>query len=126
MGILIAILFGAAIILLLLSFSQTKKATSKIEEQLEQVTLSVGKEVNELQDRIRAIEIDEAITAQQTGALAVNSPERQVLRNMIDMQTRGYSMETIAARVKEFTPEEVEQILAPYTKERNERGSMAR
>ncbi|MBM7702332.1 hypothetical protein [Metabacillus iocasae] len=126
MGVLIAILFGVAILLLILSFGKTKKAKTHIEQQLEQVTLSVGKEVNDMQDRIRAIELDAAITAQQSGALEVDSPERKVLRDMIDMNKRGYSYESISARMKEFTPEEVEQILAPYEgKRQDERGMVA-
>ncbi|USY55492.1 phage shock protein B [Bacillus sp. 1780r2a1] len=125
MGLLIVSLLGIAIVLLILSFRKTKQAQTHTDQQLEQLTLTIGQEMNELNDRIRTLEIDAAITAEKSGVLGLESPERKDLRNMIDMHKRGYSSESIAGRMKGYTQQEVEQMLAPYTKKKDEGSMMA-
>ncbi|MBY6023479.1 hypothetical protein ACR3I8_12995 [Priestia flexa] len=125
MGLLIVSLLGIAIVLLILSFRKTKQAQTHTDQQLEQLTLTIGQEMNELNDRIRTLEIDAAITAEKSGVLGLESPERKDLRNMIDMHKRGYSSESIAGRMKDYTQQEVEQMLAPYTKKKDEGSMMA-
>ncbi|MCG7314252.1 hypothetical protein [Priestia flexa] len=125
MGLLIIILLGIAILLLILSFRKTKQSQTHTDQQLEQLTLTIGQEMNELNDRIRTLEIDAAITVEKSGVLGLESPERKDLRNMIDMHKRGYSFESIAGRMKGYTQQEVEQLLAPYTKKKDEGSMMA-
>ncbi|WP_242175222.1 hypothetical protein [Priestia koreensis] len=123
MGVLIAILFAVAIILLLLSFRRTRQSHSQMEQNLEQMTLSFGREVNDLQDRIREVELDSAITAHQSNAWGLDSEDRIVLREMLDMNQRGYSYESISRKIKKFSPEQVEDLLSPYDKKKKEERS---
>ncbi len=116
----LAILFGAAILLLILSFFKTKE-TSKVEQQLEDISLSFMDEVHQLQQQIRNIEIDAEITAQEAGILAASSSKRILLRDVLDLHKRGYSFESIATK-KLMTSNEIEQLLAPYMKSKEERG----
>lgn len=116
----LAILFGAAILLLMLSFVKTKGET-KVEQQLEDISLSFMDEVHQLQHQIRNIEIDAEITAQEAGILSASSPERILLRDVLDLYKRGYSLESIATK-KRMSPNEIEQLLAPYMKNKEERG----
>lgn len=123
MGVLIAILFAVAIILLLLSFRRTRQSHSQMEQNLEQMTLSFGREVNDLQDRIREVELDSVITAHQSNAWDLDSEDRIVLREMLDMNQRGYSYESISRKIKKFSPEQVEDLLSPYDKKKKEERS---
>ncbi|MCM3003524.1 hypothetical protein [Priestia koreensis] len=123
MGVLIAILFAVAIILLLLSFRRTRQSHSQMEQNLEQMTLSFGREVNDLQDRIREVELDSVITAHQSNAWDLDSEDRIVLREMLDMNKRGYSYESISRKIKKFSPEQVEDLLSPYDKKKKEERS---
>jgi hypothetical protein len=120
MGWVIAILFGSAVVLLILSFFKTKQSKSAIEQQIEQVSFSIKDEVHELREQVRNIEIDEEITVQQLGALGGNLEERILLREMLNMQKRGYSFESIASE-QQLTPNEVKRMLAPYTTKKLER-----
>jgi len=94
-----------------------------MEQNLEQMTLSFGREVNDLQDRIREVELDSAITAHQSNAWGLDSEDRIVLREMLDMNQRGYSYESISRKIKKFSPEQVEDLLSPYDKKKKEERS---
>ena len=64
MGWALAILLGVAILLLIVSFFKTKE-TSKVEQQIEEISLSFTDKVHQLQQQIRNIELDAEITAQE-------------------------------------------------------------
>jgi hypothetical protein len=113
----LAILFSAAVLLLILSYFKT---TSKHEDQIEQISLTFMGEVNQLQQQIRNIEIDAEITAQEAGILAASSNQRLLLRDVLDLHKRGYSLESIAKK-KQLTMYEIEHLLAPYIKPKDER-----
>jgi hypothetical protein len=121
MGWVIAILFGSAVVLLILSFVKTTQSKSYLEQQIAQVSISVRNEVHDVQKQIRNIELDAEITATQTGAMEAASEERILLREMLDLYKRGYSFETIAAKT-ELTQHEAERMLAPYLTKKAERG----
>ncbi len=124
MGWAIAILFGAAILLLILSFVKTKKSAKEAEQQMEQVSFTFMDELYKLQQKIRNIEIDAEITATEAGLLAGSSSDhRLLLREVIDLQRRGYSIESIAAK-KQMTQNEIQSLLAPYTKTKDEGGKV--
>jgi hypothetical protein len=124
MGWVIAILFGTAVVLLILSFIKTTQTNSQLEQQIEHVSISVLNEVHELEKQLRNIQLDAEITAQQSGSLPAASDERVLLRDMLDLHKRGYSFESIAAKNK-LTPNEVERMLAPYMTRKAERGLVA-
>ncbi|MBS4176711.1 hypothetical protein [Lederbergia citrea] len=120
----LAILFGAAILLLILSFIKSKQSSSKIEQQMDQLSFSLMDEVYELQQKIRNVEIDAEITAQEAGILAGSSKRRILLRDALDLHKRGYSFESIAAK-NQLTKNEIEHLLAPYIKTKEERSKVA-
>lgn len=114
----LAILFGAALILFIVSF--IKKDSMKVEEQLEQITSTFGDEVSQLQMQIRNLEIDAEIMAQEAGLLSGPSKKWSLLHDVLDLYKRGYSIDSIAAK-KERSIEEIEDMLAPYIKAKEER-----
>jgi hypothetical protein len=124
MGWVIAILFGTAVVLLILSFFKTTQSKSQLEQQIENISISVLDEVHGLEQQIRNIELDAEITAKQSGASEVASEERLMLRDMLDLYKRGYSFESIASK-KQLSPSEVERMLAPYLTKKAERGMVA-
>ncbi|MGD6848271.1 hypothetical protein FZC85_10650 [Rossellomorea aquimaris] len=124
MGWAIAILFGTAVVLLILSFIKTTQTNSQLEQQIEHVSISVLNEVHELEKQLRNIQLDAEITAQQSGAAPAESEERFILREMLDLHKRGYSIESIASK-KQLTPNEVERMLAPYKTRKTERSLVA-
>lgn len=123
MGWVIAILFGSAVVLLILSFIKTTQSKSYLEQQIAQVSISVRNEVHDVQNQIRNIELDAEITAKQSGAMEAASEERLMLRQMLDLHKRGYSFESIASQTG-LTQNEVERLLTPYILKKAER-SMA-
>jgi TolA-binding protein len=124
MGWVIAILFGTAVVLLILSFIKTTQSKSQLEQQMEHVSISVLNEVHELEKQIRNMQLDAEITAQQSGAMEASSEERLMLRDMLDMHKRGYSIESIASK-KQLPSTEVERMLTPYMTRKAERGMVA-
>ncbi|MEL3971760.1 hypothetical protein AAEO50_05640 [Rossellomorea oryzaecorticis] len=124
MGWVIAILFGTAVVLLILSFIKTTQSKSQLEQQMEHVSISVLNEVHELEKQIRNMQLDAEITAQQSGAMEASSEERLMLRDMLDMHKRGYSIESIASK-KQLPSTEVAHMLAPYMSRKAERGMVA-
>ncbi|NQD67476.1 hypothetical protein HP456_16295 [Bacillus haikouensis] len=121
---IIAILFGTAVVLLIISFIKTANSKSQLEQQLEHASISVLNEVHELEKQIRTIQLDAEITAQQSGAMESQSEERALLRDMLDMHKRGYSIESIASNRK-LSSNEVERMLTPYMTRKAERGMVA-
>lgn len=118
----LVILFGAAVLLFILSF--IKKDSVKVDSQLEQIASTFGDEMNVLQEKIRNIEIDAEITVQEAGILAMSSEKRSLLREVLDLHKRGYSFESIALKTKQ-TENEIENLLTPYIKTKNERSIVA-
>ncbi|WP_235860383.1 hypothetical protein [Rossellomorea aquimaris] len=124
MGWIIAILFGTAVVLLIISLIKTTQQKSQLEQQVEHASISVLNEVQELEKQIRNMQLDAEITAQQSGAMETSSEERQMLRDMLDLYKRGYSVESIAAKSK-LPKTEVERMLTPYMRRKAERGMVA-
>lgn len=120
----LAFLFGAAVLLLILSFYKTLQSSSKAEQQIDQLTFTFMNEVDQIQEQIRNIELDAEITAQEAGILAGTSSQRILMREVLDLHKRGYSYESIATK-KQLTESEIEQMLAPYIKTKNERSKVS-
>ncbi|KAB2338933.1 hypothetical protein F7731_00330 [Cytobacillus depressus] len=121
MGWALAILFGAAVVLLILSFYKSGQSSTRLEQQIDQLTFSLMEEVYQLQQQMKDLEIDAEITAKEGEASIVPFEKRVLLRELIDLHRRGYSFESIAAE-KQMSTEEIEQLLASYIKKRDERG----
>lgn len=123
MGWAIAILFLAAVVLLILSFYKSGQNSTRLEQQIDQLTFTLMEEVYQLQQQIRNLEIDADITAKE-GTSSVPYEKRQLLRDMIDLQKRGYSVESISSE-KQIDQAEVERMLASYVKQKDERSKVA-
>ena len=115
----IVILFAAALLLLILSFVKAKQSSKTVDQQIEELSYSFTNEMKQLQEQIRNMELDAEITAQEAGILPGTSKQRLLLREVLDLYKRKYSFESIAQRTQ-LTPYEVEHLLTPYLKEKNE------
>ena len=115
----IVILFAAAILLLILSFVKTKQSSKTVDQQIEELSYSFTNEMKQLQQQIRNMELDAEITAQEAGILPGTSKQRILLREVLDLYKRKYSFESIAQRTQ-LTPYEVEHLLTPYLKAKDE------
>ncbi|QED50138.1 hypothetical protein FSZ17_13365 [Cytobacillus dafuensis] len=124
MGWALAILFIAAVSLLILSFYKTGQSSTRLEQQIDQLTFSFKDDIDQLQQQIRNFELDAEIAAQEAGVQADTQEQRVLLREMLDMHRRGYSFESISTK-NQLTKEEVEQLLAPYIKTKDERSKVA-
>jgi hypothetical protein len=119
-------LFGLFLLsALLLGFSLFKSyRDSKVEKKhIDLVHVSMMKEINSIQDSIRDIELDIEVVINEAGIQL--SPERKLfIREVIDLYRRNYSIESIAEK-KEVPETEIEQLLAPFLKIKDEGGLVA-
>lgn len=120
----LTLLFGAAVLLLILSFSKNNQVSKNMEKQLEEITFTYMEEVNKLQQQIRNLELDNEITAVQAGLVQNDGQQRILYREILDLHKRGYSAESIALK-KRLSVEEVEELLAPFKQVSSEGGAVA-
>ncbi|MCR2822942.1 hypothetical protein [Lederbergia panacisoli] len=120
----LAILIGAAVLLLILSFFKSMKSSSKLEKQIDLLSNSFMDDVYQLEQKMRNIELDAEITAHEAGVLPATSKQRLLLRDMLDLHKRGYSFDSIAEKTQ-LTKNEVDRFLAPYLKAKDERSKVA-
>jgi len=119
----LATLFTVAVLLLILSFVKSMQSAKIANQQIDQIAINFSNEINQLQQKIRNMEIDAEITAQQTGILAGSSEEMLLLREVIDLNKRGYSLKNIAAKYQR-SEDEIEVLLGPYMKSKSERSQV--
>ncbi|MBO0996103.1 hypothetical protein [Bacillus sp. SD088] len=110
---MLAILLGLAVLLLILSFVKTRRDSSKVEREVDQLSLTMTDELYKLQQKVRFLEIDREIDAQELKIPSSSSKSRILLRDAIDLHRRGYSLENIAAQ-KGLSKQEMGQLLTPY------------
>jgi hypothetical protein len=119
-------LFGLFLIsAILLGFSLVKSyRDSKVEKkQIDLVHVSIMKEINSIQDSIRDIELDIEVVIKEAG-IQLSADEKLFMREVIDLYRRNYSIESIAEK-KEVPETEIEQLLTPYLKVKDEGGLVA-
>jgi hypothetical protein len=119
-------LFGLFLIsAILLGFSLVKSyRDSKVEKkQIDLVHVSIMKEINSIQDSIRDIELDIEVVIKEAG-IQLSADEKLFMREVIDLYRRNYSIESIAEK-KEVPETEIEQLLTPYLKIKDEGGLVA-
>jgi len=119
----IALLFAAAVVLLILSFSKNNQQSKSFEKQLEETTFTYMEEINKLQEQVRNLELDSEIIAVQAGLLN-GSGQRILHREILDLYKRGYSAESIALK-KQLSVDEIEQLLSPFKQLSNEGSNVA-
>ncbi|MFS0863805.1 hypothetical protein [Fredinandcohnia sp. 179-A 10B2 NHS] len=115
----LVILFGAAAVLLILSYTLTKKAKKAEHRELELYSISFMEEINKLQQQMRDIELDSEILANEAGIDTTDRKQRILLREALDLYKRGYSLSSIATE-KDMTEIEVQELLSPFMKQKEE------
>ncbi|OIJ17671.1 hypothetical protein BKP37_02795 [Anaerobacillus alkalilacustris] len=121
----LAILFGAAVLLLVLSFYNNKQVRKAEERGIEQFSITIMKEVQQLEKQIRKVELDTEIIKKETGIQVSFSSEHRLLQEVLDLYKSGYSIEGIAAE-KKVTENEITLLLAPFMETtKKERRSVA-
>ncbi|HWJ79732.1 MAG TPA: hypothetical protein VNR61_16845 [Niallia sp.] len=115
----LAVLFIASVILLIASLAKANKTSRAEQRERDVIHLSVMEEIADLQKQVRNLELDIEILEKEAG-LQVALKDRKVLREVIDLYRRKYSLETIAAQ-KKLTQAEVEEMLSPYLHVKEER-----
>jgi len=124
MGWAIAILFAAAIVLLIMSFRKSKDTSKALEQQIEEMSFTFMDEINKLQQQVRHVELDAEITVQEAGIDVGTTAHRLLLREILELNRRGYSFDSIATK-KQMNVEEVTQLLTPYMRTKDEGGKVS-
>ncbi|MFT4414259.1 hypothetical protein ACLM5H_10405 [Fredinandcohnia humi] len=116
----LVILFGVAALLLILSYTLTRKAKKAEQRELELFSIGFMEEINKLQKQIRDVELDSEILAIQAGIDRTNLEEHILMREILDLYKRGYSLSSIASE-KSMTEDEIEELLSPFIKQKEGR-----
>ncbi|MFS0786322.1 hypothetical protein ABC345_08120 [Shouchella sp. 1P09AA] len=109
---MLALLLGTAIVLLIVSFVKEDKG-SKIEDQIEHLSISFMQELHQIKNQVRNMELDAEIAAKDATQQNRSNSHQQLLREILDLHKRGYSTEGIAIETA-LEPHEVDRLLAPY------------
>ncbi|MCM2532735.1 hypothetical protein NDK43_10505 [Neobacillus pocheonensis] len=116
-------LFGISAILLVISISKSLRASKVEHNQIDMVHISMMKEINSIQESIRNMELDIEVVMNESG-IQLTSEEKLFMREILDLYKRNYSIESIA-EMKQVTESEIEQLLAPFRKLKDERRKVA-
>lgn len=116
-------LFGVSIVLLVISLAKNFHMSKVNHREIDVVHISIMKEINTIQESIKGLELDLEVMAKETG-IQLSSEEKALLREIIDLYRRNYSIESIA-EMKQVSVNEIEQLLAPYSKVKEERRLVA-
>ncbi|MDQ6598487.1 hypothetical protein [Bacillus salipaludis] len=119
----IAGLFGVSVLLLIISLTKTARATKAQNKGIDLVHVEVMKEINDLQESIRNIELDIEVVMNEAG-VELSPKEKVFMREILDLYKRNYSIESIAER-KQVSAEEIKELLAPYLRSKDERRSIS-
>lgn len=109
-------LFVVAALLFIFSYFKNKQASKAEQREIDTIYMSLMEEVNKLQGQIRFLELENEIISQKTG---ISSEERMLLRELLDLYKRNYTIEGIAGKLK-LDQTEVESLLEPYRQSKNE------
>ncbi|WP_045521585.1 hypothetical protein [Neobacillus niacini] len=116
-------LFLLSALLLVFSILKTYRDSKVEKKQIDLVHVSMMKEINSIQDSIRDIELDIEVVIKEAG-IKLSADEKLFMREVIDLYRRNYSIESIAEK-KEVSETEIEQLLTPYLKMKDEGGLVA-
>ncbi|GKU83118.1 hypothetical protein [Niallia sp. NCCP-28] len=119
----LAILLVAAVILLMMSFAKGRQAAKTEQREIDMIHLTVMDEVEQLQKQIRNLELDLEIIEKNAG-IQLSSKDRVMMREILDLYKRNYSIESIAGQ-KKLPVAELENMLSPYVTSKEERRKVA-
>src|SRR5687767_9579897 len=116
-------LIGISALLLIVSIAMNRKVEKQKQKEIDLVHVAVMKDIKDVHEQIRNIELDIEIVTKEAGILL--SPEEiNLKREVLDLYKRKYSIQSIAEK-KQVSETEVNQLLAPYLTLRDERSKMA-
>ncbi|MDR7001101.1 hypothetical protein [Neobacillus niacini] len=116
-------LFGVSVLLLIISLVKTAQATKAENKGIDLVHVEVMKEINDLQESIRNIELDIEVVMNEAG-VQLSPKEKVFMREILDLYKRNYSIESIAEK-KQVSAEEIKELLTPYLRSKDERRSIS-
>lgn len=116
-------LFGVSVLLLIISLVKTAQATKAENKGIDLVHVEVMKEINDLQESIRNIELDIEVVMNEAG-VQLSLKEKVFMREILDLYKRNYSIESIAEK-KQVSAEEIKELLTPYLRSKDERRSIS-
>jgi hypothetical protein len=119
----LAVLFAVSTLLLVISIVKTNQTAKVNHNQVDMVHISMMKEINTIQDSIRDLELDMEVVMKEAG-IQLSLEEKLFMREVIDLYRRNYSIENIAKQ-KQVPVSEIEQLLAPYQKLKDEGRAVA-
>ncbi|MBM4762847.1 hypothetical protein [Bacillus sp. B15-48] len=120
----LVLLFSAAILLLIISYMKIRNTAKAEQREIDSVFVSLMEEVNKLQEQIRKLELDAEISAHEAKIIGIDSKERVILREILDLYKRGYTIEGMAEKVQ-LSENEIQYLLTPYMSNKQERRSLS-
>lgn len=112
MGFTLIILFVISAVLLIISIMKTIQAAHKERKNIDLVHIALMKDIDELKESIRGIELEKEVLLEKTG-VQLSLEELGFMRDVLDLYRRSYSIESIAEK-KGVSVEEIQEVLAPY------------
>jgi len=119
----LAVLFIISAVLLVFSILKSSHALKIEQKQVDQIHISTMKEINALQDSIRNLELDIEVVMEEAG-IQLTVEEKQFRREVLDLFKRNYSVSSIAD-MKQVAVSQIEQILIPFKRGKDERRKVA-
>lgn len=123
MGWTLILLIALSAVLLIVSNISNRKAEKQKHKEIDMVHVSVMKDINNVQDLIRKMELDIEIVTREAG-IQLSSEEMIFKREVLDLYKRKYSIETIAEKMQ-VTVTEINQLIAPYLAAKDGRSKIA-
>ncbi|WP_312469459.1 hypothetical protein [Neobacillus sp.] len=111
-------LFGISAILLIISILKTVQASKVTRNEIDMVHVANMKEIHSMQESIRNLELDIEVVLEEAG-VQLSSEKKLFLREVLDLYKRNYSIVSIAEK-KQVSESEIELLLAPYQKLKDE------
>lgn len=115
----LAILIIASAILLIVSIIKVRQSSVKEQREMDNMYFAMMNEIKKLQEQNRLLELDIEILAKTAATQQLSPAKRKLLRNILDMYRRGYSIESIAKNTA-LNEKEIINLLTPYTTAKKE------
>lgn len=119
----LAILFVVSAGLLVISMVKNFQASRAENKRIDMAHISIMKEINDMQESIRNIELEIEVIMKETG-VQLSPKEIAFLREVLDLYKRNYSIESIAEK-KQVPESQIKELLAPYQSLKDERRKVA-
>lgn len=112
----VAALFLISAGLFLYSYLQNKQALKIEQREIDTIYMTMTDEINKLQTQMRKLELENEVFTQASGMV---KEELHLVRDMLDLYKRGYTIEGIAGKMN-IDQQKVEELLTPYMSAKNE------